>query len=202
MKRIAPCLLSLLAVSGLVFAAGPQAKTGSTAALAAPTKLQIEAARKAGKVRVRLDTGKGAILLELDGKAAPLTVANFINLVKSGFYSGLPFHRVEPGFVIQAGDATRAGRPGVAYTVPDERSPLTRIRGAIGMAKTSQPNSANSQFYITMAATPHLDRMGFTSFGHVVEGFEVVQKIAVGDRISRAEAVTARPPVGSRSPWR
>jgi peptidyl-prolyl cis-trans isomerase B (cyclophilin B) len=150
-------------------------------------------------VRVRLDTDKGAILVELDGRAAPLTVANFTNLVRSGFYSGQLFHRVAPGFVIQAGDATRVGRPDVAYTIPDERSPLTHIKGAIGMAKTSQPNSANSQFYITMAATPHLDRMGFTAFGHVVEGFEVVQKIAVGDKIRRAEVVSAVPASGPHS---
>lgn len=190
------CAAVLTYCPALAAPSGPRArlKSSAVAAPAAPTRQQIAAAKKAGKVRVRMETDKGAILLELDGKAAPVTVANFLNLVKSGFYNGMPFHRVEPGFVVQTGDPTRVGRPEVKYTIPDERSPLKHTKGALAMARLyangqMAPNSASTQFYITLAATPHLDRMGFTVFGHVVKGMEVVEKIAVNDRIKKAELV-------------
>jgi len=159
--------------------------------LAPPTAEQIEAAKRAGKVQVKLETDKGEIVLELDGAAAPLTVANFENLVKSGCYDGLPFHRVEPGFVIQAGDPARVGKPPVGFTLPDETSPLRHDKGVIAMARLDRggqmvPNSASTEFYITLAPTPHLDRFGFTVFGRVVKGMDVVEKIAVGDRIRTA----------------
>lgn len=161
--------------------------------LAAPTKAQVAAAKKQGKVLVKLDTSKGVIQLELNGAAAPIAVANFLNLVKAGFYNGMPFHRVEPGFVIQAGDPAKAGRPPVGYTIADERSPIKHLRGTIAMARLYRgdqmvPNSATTQFYITLADTPPLDRMGFTAFGRVVAGMGTVDKIAVGDRILRATA--------------
>ncbi len=175
---------------GLGMAAGPK----QAAQPSAPTSQQIGAARKAGKVGVRLETTKGPITLEVDGKAAPIAVANFLNLVKLGFYNGMPFHRVEPGFVIQAGDPKLVNRPPVGYTIPDEKSPLKHEKGVIAMARSYMngqmvQNSASTQFYITLAPTPHLDRLGFTVFGHVVKGMEVVEKIAVGDRITKAEAV-------------
>jgi peptidyl-prolyl cis-trans isomerase B (cyclophilin B) len=185
-------LLAALAFSavllGLALAADPKQPTQP----AAPTAQQIEAAKKAGKVKVQLDTDKGAIVLELDGTAAPITVANFLNLVKLGFYNGMPFHRVEPGFVIQAGDPRLVGRPEVGYTIADEKSPLKHIKGAIAMARLYRgnqmvPNSASTQFYITLAPQPRLDALGFTVFGHVVKGMEVVEKIAVNDKITKAQ---------------
>ncbi len=162
--------------------------------LAAPTKQQIEAARKAGKMHVELKTVKGDIVLELDGKAAPITVANFVNLVNAGFYDGMPFHRVDrdPPFVIQAGDPLLVGKPPVNYTIPDEKSPLRHDKkGALAMARLYQsnqmvPNSASTQFYITLDATPHLDRYGFTVFGHVSKGLDVVEKIRKDDKIIKA----------------
>ena len=193
-------LLVMLASTALVL--GCQAKPSSpppsppsappaVAALAPPTSQQIEAARKAGKVQVKLETDKGEIALELDGAAAPLTVANFENLVKAGFYDGMPFHRVEPGFVIQAGDPALVGKPPMGFTIPDEKSPLTHDQGVIAMARLYRggqmvPNSASTQFYLTLAPTPHLDRYGFTVFGRVTKGMDVVEKIAVGDKIKKA----------------
>jgi cyclophilin family peptidyl-prolyl cis-trans isomerase len=114
--------------------------------------------------------------------------------VKQGFYDGMPFHRVEPGFVIQAGDPALVGKPPVGFTIPDEASPIKHVRGVIAMARLYRggqmvPNSASSQFYITLGDAPHLDKMGFTAFGHVVKGMEVVDKIAVGDKILKARVV-------------
>jgi peptidyl-prolyl cis-trans isomerase B (cyclophilin B) len=162
-----------------------------TVPVSAPTKTQIAAAKKQGKTQVKLETTKGVILLEVDGAAAPIAVANFLNLVRAGFYSGMPFHRVEPGFVIQAGDPALVKRPPVTYTLPDEKSPIKHLRGTIAMARSylggqMVPNSASTQFYITLSATPHLDQIGFTAFGKVIGGMEVVDKIVQGDRITRA----------------
>lgn len=158
---------------------------------APPTAAQRDAAKKAGKVQVKLETDKGDIGLELDGAAAPLTVANFVNLVKAGFYDGMPFHRVEPGFVIQAGAPEAVARPPVGYTIPDEASPLKHAKGVIAMARLYRgnqmvPNSASTQFYLTLGAAPHLDRLGFTVFGRVTQGMDVAEKIAVGDKIKQA----------------
>lgn len=165
--------------------------------LGPPTSDQAEAARAAGKVRVRLTTNKGAIELELDGAAAPYAVANFLSLVKAGFYNGMPFHRVEPGFVIQAGDPAGVGRPPVNYTIPDERSPIKHVRGTIAMARLYRggqmvPNSASTQFYICLGDAPHLDAAGFTAFGRVVGGMHVIDKIAVGDGIVTADVEQGR----------
>jgi peptidyl-prolyl cis-trans isomerase B (cyclophilin B) len=168
-----------------------------SAAPAAPTVEQIAAAKKQGRVQVKLATAKGDIQVELDGSAAPIAVANFLNLVKRGFYDGMPFHRVEPGFVIQAGDPALAKRPPVGYTIRDERSPIKHLRGTIAMARLYRngqmvPNSASTQFYITLADTPHLDQMGFTAFGKVVAGMDVVDKIAVGDKIRKATVIAKK----------
>ncbi len=163
--------------------------------LGPPTAAQVAAAKKQGKVKVKIETTKGAIEVELDGNAAPLTVADFLNLVKAGFYNGIPFHRVEPGFVIQAGDPTAVGRPPVGFTIPDEKSLVKHTKGTIAMARAYRgglmvPNSGNTQFYITLADTPHLDVIGFTAFGKVVSGMDVVEKIVAGDRIVKASVVS------------
>ncbi len=160
--------------------------------LRAPTAQEIAAAKKAGKIKVVIETDKGAIALELEGPAAPVSVANFLNLIKAGFYNGMPFHRVEPGFVIQAGDPTLIGRPTVNYTIPDERSPIKHKRGVIAMARLFDgqamvPNSGSTQFYICLGDAPHLDTMGFAPFGRVVKGIEVIDKIARGDKIKQVK---------------
>jgi len=185
----------LMAASGAAFAgAKSPAPARSKPELGPPTSAQVAAAKKQGKVKVKIETTKGAIEVELDGKAAPIAVANFLNLVKAGFYSGIPFHRVEPGFVIQVGDQTLVGRPPVGFTIPDEKSPIKHSKGTIAMARSYRggqmiPNSGSTQFYITLADTPHLDAIGFTAFGKVTSGMAVVQKIAAGDKIVKASVV-------------
>jgi cyclophilin family peptidyl-prolyl cis-trans isomerase len=135
-----------------------------------------------------ISTVKGDIVVQLDASAAPLTVNNFIFLAEQGFYDGLTFHRVEPGFVIQGGDPTGTGGGGPGYTVPAEIQ-LPHVEGAIAMARRGDEvnptrASSGSQFYITLAPTPFLDG-GYTAFGQVIEGMEIVQSIAINDVIEK-----------------
>jgi len=135
-----------------------------------------------------ITTSKGDIVVALDAKAAPQTVNNFVFLANQGFYDGLTFHRVEPGFVIQGGDPLGNGRGGPGYTIPAEIK-LKHVEGAIAMARLGDQvnpkrDSSGSQFYITLAATPNLDG-GYTAFGQVTQGMDVVKKIAIGDTIQK-----------------
>jgi len=131
-----------------------------------------------------ITTARGTIRVQLDPKAAPVTVNNFVFLAREGFYDGLTFHRVEPGFVIQGGDPRGDGTGGPGYTIQDEKSPLKHEEGAIAMAKSALPNSAGSQFYITLAPQPALDG-NYTVFGKVIEGMNVAKQIQRGDRITK-----------------
>jgi peptidyl-prolyl cis-trans isomerase B (cyclophilin B) len=149
----------------------------------APPEMQVGT----GKIyKATISTGKGDIVVQLDVKAAPQTVNNFVFLSREGFYDGLTFHRVEPKFVIQGGDPLGNGTGGPGYTVPAEIK-LPHVEGAIAMARRGdQVNptraSSGSQFYITLAPTPFLDG-GYTAFGRVITGMEVVKSIAIGDFI-------------------
>ena len=151
--------------------------------LAAPTADEVAAARAEGSYAAVLHTTKGDITLRLDAAAAPNHVANFVKLARAGYYNGVSFHRVVAGFVIQAGDPSGTGSGGPGYTINFEKSPLTHVKGALGMARTADPNSAGSQFYITLSATPHLDS-GYVVFGVTVEGMDVVERISQGDVIT------------------
>ncbi len=130
-----------------------------------------------------LVTTKGTIELSLDAKAAPITVNNFVFLARDKYYDGLTFHRVEPGFVIQGGDPNGDGTGGPGYTIQDEQSGLLHVDGALAMAKAAAPNSAGSQFYITLGAQPELDGR-YTVFGTVTGGKDVPKAIRVGDKIT------------------
>jgi cyclophilin family peptidyl-prolyl cis-trans isomerase len=148
-----------------------------------PPEMQIDAA---GSYQATISTAKGDIVVKLDANAAPKTVNNFVHLTREGFYDGLTFHRVEPGFVIQGGDPLGTGTGGPGYTVQAEIG-LKHVKGAIAMARRGdQVNperaSSGSQFYITLAETPHLDG-AYTVFGEVVEGMDVVESISRGDVI-------------------
>lgn len=125
----------------------------------------------------------GVIKIQLDEDYAPNTVKNFASLAKAGFYDGLIFHRVIPGFMIQGGDPMGTGIGGPGYTIRGEFSsngfnnPLRHTRGVISMARAGHPNSAGSQFFIMHADAPHLDGQ-YAAFGHVIEGMDVVDRIA------------------------
>ncbi len=125
----------------------------------------------------------GKIELELYPEAAPKTVANFLKLVGEGFYNGLIFHRVIPGFMIQGGDPQGNGMGGAKENIVGEfkanghDNPIKHTRGVISMARAYNPNSASSQFFIMHANAPHLDGQ-YAAFGKVVSGMEVVDEIA------------------------
>lgn len=132
-----------------------------------------------------IETDKGIIKAELYTDKAPITTKNFIELANSGFYNGLNFHRVEHGFVVQGGDPKGDGTGGSGKTIPLEINPdLKHVKGALAMARTHDPNSATSQFYITLDEVPFLDG-NYAVFGKVAEGFNVVEKIKVGDKMKK-----------------
>ena len=132
-----------------------------------------------------IETNKGTIRFTLHETEAPMTTANFIELAEQGFYTGLTFHRVEPGFVIQGGCPKGNGTGGSDKKIKLEISPTLRHgeTGAVAMARSSDPNSASSQFYITLGPAAFLD-MNYAVFGRVTEGLEVVQQIRVGDKMN------------------
>lgn len=132
----------------------------------------------------------GNITLELFAKDAPATVNNFVFLARDHYYDGITFHRVIPGFVAQAGDPTGTGSGGPGYTIPDEVNANKFLDGTVGMAKTSAPNSGGSQFFIDYAPQPGLDG-GYTAFGKVVAGRDVLDKIAPRDPGTATQPGTA-----------
>lgn len=137
---------------------------------------------------VTMDLGDlGVIKIELYPEIAPNTVNNFISLVKQGYYDGVIFHRVIPGFMIQGGDPTGTGGGGPGYSIKGEFSQngfendLLHKRGVVSMARTNIPDSAGSQFFIMVADSPHLDG-AYAAFGQVVEGIEVADSIVAVQR--------------------
>ncbi len=143
-----------------------------------------------GRRMARIETDYGDITLELFGDIAPGHVTNFADLARSGFYNGTTFHRVIPGFMIQGGDPnsrdkirSNDGRGGPGYTQPAEIS-APHLRGSLAAARTSNPEkrSSGSQFYICVAAQPGLDEAGYTVFGQIVSGLDVVDRIASARR--------------------
>ena len=133
-------------------------------------------------VRITMDSGK-VIRLELYPETAPLTVENFLDLVKKGFYNGWTCHRIISGFMIQGGDPDGNGMGGPGYSIKGEfksngvDNPLKHEKGVISMARSMDPNSAGSQFFIMHEAAPHLDGQ-YAAFGKVIEGLDVVDEIA------------------------
>jgi len=136
---------------------------------------------------VQIETTEGNIILELDGRQAPITVGHILKLVDSGFYDGTVFHRVIPGFMIQGGGHTAdLKRKETDAMIPNESgNAMSNVRGTIAMARTSDPHSANSQFFINVGNNVRLDpnkntaggSWGYTVFGFVIEGMEIVDKI-------------------------
>jgi cyclophilin family peptidyl-prolyl cis-trans isomerase len=127
----------------------------------------------------RLKTTKGDILIDLLEKEAPNTVNSFVFLALHRYFEGVDWHRVIPGFVAQTGDPTGTGRGGPGYTFGLEIAPGLAFNreGVVGMARTQDPNSNGSQFFITLGPAPHLTGQ-YTIFGQVVEGMDVVKRLA------------------------
>lgn len=135
-----------------------------------------------------IETDRGDIVCQLYPDKAPLSVTNFIELAKGGFYNGLTFHRVVPGFVIQGGDPTGTGTGGPGYTIPAEIG-LPHESGALAWARlpdqvNKDRRSSGSQFYITLDKVSFLDGQ-YTVFGQTIKGSDVTQKIKQGDKIKQ-----------------
>lgn len=132
-------------------------------------------------VTIELENEK-IIKIELYPEIAPNTVRNFVSLIQAGFYDGITFHRVIPGFMIQGGCPQGTGMGGPGYSIKGEftsngfKNNLTHTRGVLSMARTGMPNSAGSQFFIMVKDSPHLDNQ-YASFGKVIEGMEAVDEI-------------------------
>ena len=140
--------------------------------------------------RVFLRTKHGRIEIHLNVVEAPLMSAAFLDLARRGFYDGLTFHRVVPGFVIQGGDPRGDGNGGPGFALRDELGQRPYGRGVVGMALSGK-DTGGSQLFITLAPAPHLDGR-YTVFGWVASGMEVADKIRPGDVIEKVEAWTGR----------
>jgi cyclophilin family peptidyl-prolyl cis-trans isomerase len=136
---------------------------------------------------VEIRTQRGTITVRLACPEAPLTCLNFLNLAGQGFFDGLAFHRVVPDFVVQGGDPKGDGSGGPGYSIRDEINRLRYDRGVVGMALAG-PDTGGSQFFITLSPQPHLDG-GYTAFGEVTGGAEILDQLRLGDRIEKITEV-------------
>ena len=137
---------------------------------------------------IKMETEKGDILIEVYPDSAPNHVANFKFLAGKGFYDGLTFHRVIAGFMAQGGDPDGNGMGGPGYQIDAEFNERKHVRGTLAMARSANPNSAGSQFYICYGDTPHLDGQ-YTIFGQVIEGMQAVDDIRQGDVMTRVSVL-------------
>lgn len=179
---LAVCLGLSLAACGGKEQTQPTPVPQASAPAAAPTNATAPTAT------IEMAKG-GTIKLQFYPDVAPATVANFIKLAEAGFYDGLTFHRVEPGFVVQGGDPNGNGTGGPGYNIKAEFSSKPHLRGTLAMARSQDPDSAGSQFYICLAPAPFLDGK-YTVFGQVTSGMDVVDGIRVGDKMKK---VTIQP---------
>jgi len=177
----------LLPVPGSITAAGAQQPTQP--APPAP-KDTPKGGKKVKQTAVITMEKGGEINIEFFPDDAPKTVENFVTLAKKGYYDGVTFHRVEPNFVVQGGDPKGNGTGGPGYTIKDEFNKQQHVRGVVAMARTQAPNSAGSQFYITLAPAHFLDNQ-YTVFGRVTSGMEIVDKIKVGDKMKSVKIIEA-----------
>jgi|TARA_X000000368_G_scaffold410107_1_gene393072 peptidylprolyl isomerase len=141
---------------------------------------QVASANEANSDKILLNTSKGEIIINLMPEIAPVHVARIVELVKSGFYDGVIFHRIIPGFMAQTGDPKGNGTGGSGTNLKAEFSDYKYINGTVGMARTMDPNSADSQFFICFDGCGHLTGQ-YTVWGQVETGMEVVEALNVGE---------------------
>ena len=190
MIAIRPRDLGLLAAAAILLAAcGGGAASPSAAA---PASADASPATSGGPLTATIVTPKGDIVIELKPDTAPIATANFVKLAEEGYYDGVGFHRLVPGFVIQGGDgkygkvdafdAQKVGTGGPGYTIQDEPVVGEYVRGSVAMARSNLANSQGSQFFIALddlSAKGQLQTSGgYVIFGQVIEGMDVVDAIA------------------------
>ena len=168
----------------------PPLTKGSNMAQTPPTGDELSTLKDEARTsQVRIKTKKGDIVFTFFPDDAPQHSAAFIKLARAGFYDGTSFHRVEPGFVIQGGDPDGNGTGGPGYQLDAEFNDHPHLRGTVAMARSANPNSAGSQFYICLDDARFLDKQ-YTVFGQTQQGLDVVDQIRVGDVM---ETVTVEP---------
>ena len=146
-------------------------------------------AKEAKNLQARIKTKRGDIVFSFYPNDAPNHVASFIKLTRAGFYDGLTFHRVEPGFVIQGGCPLGTGTGDAGYKLREEFNARPHVTGTVAMARAQSPNSAGSQFYICLGDARFLDRQ-YTVFGQVTSGMDAVQAVKVGDVMEKVAIET------------
>lgn len=205
-------LLVVVAYAGGFFGRGGTPSPSPSSAAAAPcvlpqpgrtsgppdaTPLANPPAQPAGDgTTATIETSLGNVVFELYCGSAPVASQNFINLAAAGYYDGVVFHRIIPNFMIQGGDPEGTGSGGPGYTIQDEPIVGEYTRGMVAMARTSQPNSQGSQFFIVVADSPHLSTSGdYVIFGRVTAGIDVVDQIVAGPRTGPDDDLAANPVV-------
>lgn len=189
-KRLVALALTAAFAGGLI----AYVASADTAMAASPSSSKKKANMTQDQIVV-METSKGPIKMQIYAKDAPITAGNFLDLVGKGFYNGLTFHRYVEGFVIQGGDPKGDGTGGyIDPATKSERRIQLEVKpnlkhdqaGMIAMARSSDPNSASCQFYITLGPTSDLD-MKYAVFGKVLDGLPVVKSLRQGDKIVKAE---------------
>ena len=195
----ADAVLTAFLVVLLAACSGSGASPSPSAAAATDCPTSQPAALPAGETRtVTIETAKGDVAISVQGDLSPIAAGNFVALAECGYYDGVVFHRLVPGFVIQGGDPTGDGTGGPGYTVQDEEVTATYHRGTVAMARTQQPNSQGSQFFIVLddQAAPALASFNtYAIFGEVTSGMDVVDAIAAMPNAGEAGGNAALEPV-------
>ena len=186
MRHIDIALRAFILLAVLAFIAPAGAQTPAPK----PSDSQKGTQRVKQQAIITMEKG-GDIVIDFFPEDAPKTVENFVTLAKKGFYDGVKFHRREEGFVIQGGDPKGDGTGGPGYTIKAEFNKQKHVRGAVAMARTNDPDSAGSQFYIVLAPAHFLDGK-YTVFGKVTSGMDVVDKIKIGDKMKTVKIDEAK----------
>jgi len=152
-------------------------------------KLKVEKVMSDSNV-ITIELETGTVTIELYPDVAPETVASFKKLISKGFYDGLTFHRVIPGFMAQGGDPEGTGMGGPGFSLKAEFNDKKHVRGTLAMARSSDPDSAGSQFYICYGPQPHLDGQ-YTIFGQVTDGMELIDDVTNGTVMKKLSIVAS-----------
>lgn len=217
-KLLPTAMIALLAVAAPTFAMGERPSEAPSAAPAASSTGASSIAEMEGAAghvlvlgpRLTFETAKGRFTVVTFPKEAPLAVSQLVALAEGGFYDGVAFHRLVPNFVIQGGDPLtktapvtdpKVGKGGSGKTLPAEFQGQTvkHLVGTVGMARGRDANSADSQFYVTLAPTPHLDT-NYTIWGQVISGMDVVRTLELGDKITKVTVSGKPAPAATPAP--
>jgi len=190
MARRKVLAMALAAVCGALLPGGAPAQAQKPPAVDPKSADTQKGSKRVKQTAVITMEKGGEIKIDFYPADAPKTVENFVTLAKKGFYDGLTFHRVEPGFVAQGGDPKGNGMGGPGYEVKAEFNKQKHVRGTVAMARSQHPDSAGSQFYICFKPAPFLDNQ-YTVFGIVTSGMEVVEGIKIGDKMKSVKIVEA-----------